>query len=434
MDGATKPNRFRLLVADDEAELLASYKAVFDPALPAAGGLQALEDELFETPATPAHEPAEIPCEYHLDVFDQGEPAVEAVRKAIIDGQPYSVAFLDVRMPPGINGIETARQIRALDPDINIVIVTGYSDIHPREIAQQVAPLEKLFYLAKPFKAPELEQLAAALSNKWHSEIQLKDAFARRAREWAQITATISHEIRNPLNALNASLRVIESKTDGAVAGLEPSFSRCQRSMNRCTKVINDMLGFVSELALNRTDTPVDDWLIDVIDQADLPDTLQVECELAANDAVVAIDLDLMRSVVASVLENACHAQLDARNGEAACKAGNKISVKSRLMADSAEICVSDTGAGMDDDTLAKVFEPLYSTRNFGVGLGLPTARKIVEQHGGTIEIASRPGSGTSVTISLPCEFQSSAAGLEDISSSRSRPGLTYLPNVGDRT
>ena len=89
-----------------------------------------------------------------------GEEAVEAVRKAVEAGSPYEVAFLDVRMPPGIDGVKAAERIRAIDPDISIVMVTGYSDVPVEEIAERVKPAGKLLVCQKPLQASEILQLA----------------------------------------------------------------------------------------------------------------------------------------------------------------------------------------------------------------------------------------------------------------------------------
>jgi len=114
-----------------------------------------------------------------LQCFDvvtcqQGDEAVDAVKSAIKEDRPFSVAFIDIRMPPGPDGIWTAEHIRAFDPDIEIVIFTGYSDTHPRDIARRVPPVHKLLYLQKPFHSQEIYQFASALSMKWHTECELQ--------------------------------------------------------------------------------------------------------------------------------------------------------------------------------------------------------------------------------------------------------------------
>ena len=151
----------RILVADDEPPILKAYEQVFSD----GKDLDPLEAELF----------GGKPVERTLPRFDisycqQGEEVIRAVEEACQEGRPYGVAFLDVRMPPGVDGVEVARQIRALDQQINIVVVTGYSDLHPMEIAREVPPVEKLYYLVKPFHAAEVQQFALALTSKWQSE------------------------------------------------------------------------------------------------------------------------------------------------------------------------------------------------------------------------------------------------------------------------
>ena len=128
-----------------------------------------LDSELFGEAA-----PVPPDLHYELTLCRQGDEAVKEVQQAVESGNPYSVAFLDVRMPPGLDGVQAAERIRAFDPNINIVIVTGYSDLHPRDIAERVRPVDKFLYCQKPIQAAELEQFAHALSAKWAVERLLR--------------------------------------------------------------------------------------------------------------------------------------------------------------------------------------------------------------------------------------------------------------------
>jgi len=136
--------------------------------------------------------PEEAADRFEVVQCRQGGEAIEAVIEARAAGRPFNVAFLDVRMPPGPNGIETAAAIRKHDPDVYIVIITGYSDVHPREIARKVPPQDKLFYLLKPLHARELEQLAKALSTKWQVEQTLRRQQQELERKIAERTASLS--------------------------------------------------------------------------------------------------------------------------------------------------------------------------------------------------------------------------------------------------
>jgi diguanylate cyclase (GGDEF)-like protein len=104
-------------------------------------------------------------------VFCEGaEAAVAAVREALAAEDPFAVAFLDMRMPPGPDGVWAASRIRELDPAIEIVICTAYSDVDPRDIGAMVPPEEKLSYLQKPFHPHEIRQMTISLASKWRSE------------------------------------------------------------------------------------------------------------------------------------------------------------------------------------------------------------------------------------------------------------------------
>src|SRR6202021_1120365 len=104
-------------------------------------------------------------------VFCEGaEAAVAAVRESLAANDPFAVAFLDMRMPPGPDGVWAAARIRELDPAIEIVMCTAYSDVDPRDIGAMVPPEEKLSYLQKPFHPHEIRQMTISLASKWRSE------------------------------------------------------------------------------------------------------------------------------------------------------------------------------------------------------------------------------------------------------------------------
>ena len=162
----------RLLVADDEEAILSLYQqAFFSPTNvhPAVAGMKALAAELFDRECPSGTEQAD----YDVTFCRQGEEAIEAVEAAVAREQPYSVAFLDVRMPPGLDGVRSAERIRAIDPHLHFVLVTGYSDVEPATIGKRVPPADRLLYLQKPIQPFEIRQLAATLSVKWQVEREL---------------------------------------------------------------------------------------------------------------------------------------------------------------------------------------------------------------------------------------------------------------------
>jgi diguanylate cyclase len=166
---ATNRQAIRVLVVDDDPDILNAYRQVLNDSVPSndRAALDDLRARLFASgggnrqptagPAAPSFEPV---------VCNGAEAAVDAVRQACTAGEPISVAFLDMRMPPGPDGAWAAQRIREIDPLIEIVICTAYSDVDPAEIARRVPPSNKLFYLQKPFHPHEVRQLALALGEK----------------------------------------------------------------------------------------------------------------------------------------------------------------------------------------------------------------------------------------------------------------------------
>ncbi|MGD9166246.1 MAG: HD domain-containing protein [Syntrophobacterales bacterium] len=145
-----RSNSVRILVVDDEPAILSLYQETLQPQ------------------SNPNH--------FDLTLCSQAEEALDAFRAAMDEGKPFAVAFLDLRMPPGPDGIWLAERIRALDPYTEIVLVTGYSDTSttPDKIASRVPPTDKLLYLQKPFHNLEIQHFAASLSTKWLGEIELR--------------------------------------------------------------------------------------------------------------------------------------------------------------------------------------------------------------------------------------------------------------------
>ena len=131
--GETRQESMRVLVADDEPRILDLFTEILAPTDDILGGLDGLGgvgpagDQTFE-----------------LTLCRQGEEAVDAFRVAARENRPYAVAFIDVRMPPGRGGLVAAEEIRAIDPGVQIVVVTAFTDVDPLTIARRVPPIEKL--------------------------------------------------------------------------------------------------------------------------------------------------------------------------------------------------------------------------------------------------------------------------------------------------
>jgi diguanylate cyclase (GGDEF)-like protein len=164
----------RVLVVDDEAEVRDAYRQILtDSAVSQEiAGFRELRSRLFNKSgegAAPRHA-RRSSVTFDAVFCEQAEAAVTAVKGALAANQPFAVVFLDVRMPPGPDGVWAATHIRELDPAVEIVICTAYSDTDPCEIGGIVPPEDKLSYLQKPFHPHEVRQMTVALGAKWRAE------------------------------------------------------------------------------------------------------------------------------------------------------------------------------------------------------------------------------------------------------------------------
>ncbi len=225
-----------------------------------------------------------------------------------------------------------------------------------------------------------------------------------------QITATVSHELRNPLGSMRNSVFAIAESTRGKGLNVERALERVDRNIQRCDDIIGDLLDFARQREPDKAISVVDDWLSRALDKQKLPEGISLTRALSATGAEAFVDEEQLDCVIEKLVENSCHAIADALESEEG-EPGSEIRVDSQVAGDRLEIAVSDNGPGIPAEVLPKVFEPLFSTRGFGVGVGLPTAKRIMEQHGGGIEITSEPGRGTRALLWLPlCGTQQAAA------------------------
>jgi PAS domain S-box-containing protein len=211
-----------------------------------------------------------------------------------------------------------------------------------------------------------------------------------------RLTATVSHEIRNPLGTIQTAIFSIgDSLERNELHSVERSLELAERSIIRCVNIIEELTNYTRVKKLNTTKTSLNDWMKTVLDEQVNLEDVCCEFELAS-DIYAQIDQEKLRQVMINLITNAVHALLAKKSN------GKLLQISTHLFDDEYEIRVRDNGTGMSDESREKVFEPLYSTKGFGVGLGMVIAKGIVEQHHGEISVESMDGKGTTVTLRLP--------------------------------
>jgi PAS domain S-box-containing protein len=215
-----------------------------------------------------------------------------------------------------------------------------------------------------------------------------------------EVTATVSHELRNPLGTLQTALFSIEDSLERHEPALAVRpMELAERSINRCVNIIEELNSYARVKGLTISEADVDDWMKTVFEEQSLPD--EITCELDLSSGVRAsFDEEKLRQAAVNLIANAVHALLEKPSGN------RQLRISTHCQDDKYEIRFSDSGIGMSEDIQEKMFEPLFSTKGFGVGLGMVIVKNIVERHNGEINVESKINEGTTITLRLPISLQ----------------------------
>jgi len=216
-----------------------------------------------------------------------------------------------------------------------------------------------------------------------------------------QLSRDIAHEIRNPLNFINLSVDHINAKYRPEAPGDREKFenliSGIKLEVQRLNKLVSEFLDYSRPMRLNIEQSSIVEVLEDVMAliwaKADA-DGIRIEKEYA-DSPEVGVDQALFKTCVLNVITNAFHAM----EGIAGTKV---LRVRTEVAGSELVVSFTDTGPGLSPEELSKVFEPFFSTRQSGLGLGLPMTKKVMEEHGGRVEFMSTKGRGTEVRLVLP--------------------------------
>jgi len=161
MTAATVHINRRVLIVDDSPAIHGDFAKILCPVIPGDDGLGETESLLFGTPSVQQSQ------HFELDSAFQGREALEKLQAALAQNRPYAMAFIDMRMPPGWDGLETIERLWQIDPKLQVALCTAYSDYSWEDIDRRLALNDRLLILKKPFDAIEIRQMASALTVKW---------------------------------------------------------------------------------------------------------------------------------------------------------------------------------------------------------------------------------------------------------------------------
>jgi signal transduction histidine kinase len=253
----------------------------------------------------------------------------------------------------------------------------------------------------------DVVRLNRELADKMTRLKQAQDELLKRGRleQLGQLTATVAHELRNPLGAVRTSAFLLERKIKDKGLGVEPQLQRIANGILRCDSIITQLLDFSRTKQIDAAPGDFDGWLEALIEEEarKLPSSVEIHCTLGLEGQPVRFDKARMQRAVINLMMNASEALVGTGDDPAKFAVRNpRIAIGTSIEDGMACLSVSDNGPGISPELISKVREPLFTTKSFGTGLGIPAVDQIAVQHGGRLDIASEHGQGASFKILLP--------------------------------
>jgi PAS domain S-box-containing protein len=221
-----------------------------------------------------------------------------------------------------------------------------------------------------------------------------------------QLTATVSHELRNPLSVLRSSSFYLQRKYQGKEEKFKKHINRIEDQVGICDSIVADLLEYTRGRHSQMVKGEINPWIEQILDDMQEEKDIALTKVLAENLPSIHFDKEKMRRVVVNLLDNAFQGIRERKIKENKKPFQPGVNVSTKTKDGDIQIIIKDNGIGMDKETIERAFEPLFTTRARGTGLGLANVEKIIEEHKGSILLESKPYKGTIVIIKIPAVVQ----------------------------
>jgi len=385
------------------------------------------ERDLFESQLLPTRTPADV---YRAIALDRRSSFVGQERSGEF---PYMLAAAPVRMGDGyailtiplmLRQQEIEREIDDLNRRIVLAtllfILIGAGIGYP--MAERIAdPVNRLTRATRRIARGELDvRIAATSPDELRRLVEAFNSMAadlRRQRDqlerthrleaWAEMARQVAHEIKNPLTPIQLSAEHLQRVHADRGRPLSPVLDECVASILTQVRLLRQISAEFSSFASSPTARPAPTSLADLVEEvigpyrSGLSGRIAITTDVPPSLPTVFVDRTLVGRALVNVVENALHAMPGA--GELTIR-GTMPTAGTEGAPHAVELTVTDTGVGMDEDALGRLFEPYFSTKATGTGLGLAIAKRNLTLNGGTVRVESRKGQGTTVFVRLPVD------------------------------
>jgi PAS domain S-box-containing protein len=376
MSDITERKQAEKKIAASEVELRALFASMQDVVL--VLDRQGVYRKIAPTnPALLVKPPEELLGKNLRDVFpaEQAEAFIAAIQQVLETRQS---ARIEYELLIGEHPIWFATSISPMDKDSTVWVAR---DITERKRAEE-----------------EIRQLNANLEQRVEERTrELRDAQENLVRQeklavLGQLAGGVGHELRNPLAVINNAVYFLKLVQPDVDTKIKEYLGMIERETHTAEKIITDLLDFARVQSVEREAVSVPELVQRVLARFPAPESVTVLLDFPADLPQAFADPLHMEQVLGNLVVNACQAM----------KNGGKLTIESHRQDEMIYIAVRDTGIGIPPENIKKLFEPLFTTKPKGIGLGLAVSRKLAEANGGRIEVQSEAGAGSTFTLVLP--------------------------------
>lgn len=432
----------RILVIDDNPSVHDDFKRILVKSYD-EGSLSEAKAALFieDTPSTNQ-------LSFQVDVASQGHLGLQKVVDARRSGLPYALVFVDMRMPPGWDGLTTIEKLWEEDPDLEIVICTAYSDTSWSEINKRCGRTDQLLILKKPFDIVEVRQLAVALARKWDLRQlanlkldQLNKIIAERTQELSQkesllrqkfkseaigtLANGLAHEMNNLLQIIQANSEFMIDRFAADEIEYE-DLSQIIMATHRGRTITDRLLRFCRKTPESSAieTFPINRVVQNTIDLLEplMSTRISLDAQLHNDAGVVCADETMLSQAILNLLINAKDAMPKGGKLSVSTESLTLVEAKDDIILQEhsltpgpyAVIRIRDTGTGIPIEIRERMFDPYFTTKQVGEGsgMGLAIALGTLKSHSGAIDVRSTLGDGSVFSVLIPKADDSRSLGL----------------------